>query len=77
MEWSDVHQFLDVMVDEQRKSLLKLGRKIVPHLTPEDILQPNDFPELEEDPVFRYEEGILAGLQSVQIALRSLERANR
>lgn len=76
MEWNDVHRFIDQMVDEQKKSLLNLGRKKVSSLTPEDILQPNDYLELEEDPIFRYEEGILAGLQSVQIALRSFERSN-
>lgn len=76
MEWDDVHKFIDDMVDEQRESLLKMGRSIVPRLTPEDILQPNDFPDLEENPVFRYEEGILAGLQSLQIALKSLEKSD-
>lgn len=57
------------MVEEQKKQLLKLGRSRIPTLTPEDVLQPNDYPELENDPVFRYEEGILAGLQSAYIAL--------
>lgn len=77
MEWEDIHKFIDEMVSEQRESLLKMGRSIVPRLTPEDILQPNDFPDLEESPVFRYEEGILAGLQSLQIALKSLEKSDR
>lgn len=77
MEWENVHNFIDQMVEEQRESLLKMGRRIVPRLTPEDILQPNDFPQLEENPVFRYEEGILAGLQSLQIALKSLEKSDR
>ena len=57
------------MIDEQRALLLKIGRRIVPRLTSDDILQPNDYLELENDPHFRYEEGVLAGLQSVQIAL--------
>lgn len=74
MEWKTTHKLIDEMVDAQRNHLLKLGRKVVPTLTPEDVMQPNDYPELEENPVFRYEEGILAGLQSVQIALKSLER---
>ena len=77
MEWENVNSFVDQMVEEQKRSLLNLGRRIVPRLTPEDVLQPNDFPELEENPVFRYEEGILAGLQSVQIALKSLEKSGR
>ena len=75
MEWKEVHELAEQMAEEQRTHLLRLGRKIVPQLTPEDILQPNDYPELEENPVFRYEEGLLAGLQSLQIALKSLERS--
>lgn len=61
---------LDEMIENQKRSLLELARKIVPYVTPEDIMQPNDFPELESHPIFRYEEGILAGLQAAQAALR-------
>lgn len=77
MEWKEVHELAEQMAQEQRTHLLKLGRKIVPHLTPEDVLQPNDYSELEENPVFRYEEGLLAGIQSLQIALKSLEHSHR
>jgi hypothetical protein len=35
-------------------------------------LQPNDFPELEHHPHFRYEEGILDGMQVVRSALYAL-----
>jgi hypothetical protein len=68
-------QSIDLLIEEmvqwQRKKLLEEGRKIVPTLTPDDVLQPNDFPELENNPEFRYEEGILAGYQSMQVAVRS------
>ena len=60
---------LEEMIEQQRAKLLKLGREIIPHLTSDDILQPNDFPELENHPVFRYEEGILAGLLAAQLGL--------
>lgn len=73
MKWNDVHRLAVEMVEQQKKQLLKIGRKVVPALTPEDMLQPNDYDELEHHPVFRYEEGILAGLQSLQIALKVLE----
>ena len=53
----------------QEKKLLKIAREIVPHLTADDILQPNDFPELENHPYFRYEEGYLAGLKSAELFL--------
>jgi hypothetical protein len=62
---------LEEMITMQKKALLSLGRRHVPTLTSEDVLQPMDYPALEHDPNFRYEEGILAGLQSAQIALRS------
>ncbi len=74
MEWDATHSYIDEMVEKQKALLLELGRRIVPTLTSEDMLQPNDYLELEENPVFRYEEGILAGLLSAQIALKSLER---
>lgn len=71
-EWKIMESTLESMVEGQKKSLLKLGRRIIPTLTPEDMLQPNDYPELDHHPEFRYEEGILAGLQSAITALRAL-----
>ncbi len=65
---------LEEMIEQQKGKLLKLGREIIPHITSDDILQPNDFPELENHPIFRYEEGILAGLQAAQ-SLVHLENA--
>lgn len=65
---------LEELENYQRDVLLKLGRRIISHLTVEDLLQPNDFPELENHPHFRYEEGILAGIQTVQAAWKSLAK---
>ena len=48
-----------------------MGRRVVPTLTPEDVLQPNDYPELENHPEFRYQEGVLAGIQEAISALRN------
>ena len=62
---------LEEMIEQQKKELLKLGRRIVPTLTPEDMLQPNDYLELENHPAFRYEEGYLAGLRAAQMAFRA------
>lgn len=77
MDWDDIHMLADQMVESQKSNLLKIGRKIIPSLTPEDVLQPNDYPDLEENAVFRYEEGLLAGLQSLQMALKSLQKSDR
>jgi hypothetical protein len=37
-------------------------------MTLDDLLQPNDFPALEQNPLFRYEEGILEGLLTARMA---------
>jgi hypothetical protein len=59
------------LVEYHQKQLLKSGRQIISHLTSDDILQPNDFPQLENNPGFRYEEGVLCGIQIVQMALQA------
>ncbi len=55
----------------QKKQLMSIGRRIVPNLTEEDVLQPNDYPELENNPHFRYEEGVLAGIQMTLMAFQA------
>ena len=62
---------LQEMIEFQREKLLKLAREILPDLTPEDLRNPQDFPELMKDPLFNYEDGLLAGYLAVQIAMRS------
>jgi len=62
---------LQEMIEFQREKLLKLAREILPDLTPEDLRNPQDFPELIKDPLFNYEDGLLAGYLVVQIAMRS------
>jgi hypothetical protein len=62
---------IEELVCQQRDKLLALARSILPGMTVDDILQPNDFPELEENPHFRFEEGILNGLLAAQAALQT------
>lgn len=62
---------LDELAEGQQKKVLALGQKIRPNLTSEDALQPNDYPELEENPLFRYEEGVLEGILTVRAAIRA------
>ncbi len=62
---------LERMIEQQRAKVLKLAREAVPNLGPEDVLNPFDFPQLKAHPTFEYEDGILAGLISAQIALRA------
>lgn len=59
------------MIDHQRAKVLRLAREAVPHISAEDVLNPNDYPALKAHPTFDYEDGLLAGLISAQIALRA------
>jgi hypothetical protein len=60
---------LDELIENQRRHLLKIAHRTLPHLTDDDLLQPNDFPELELHPHFRYEEGLLHGFQAAKAAI--------
>ena len=65
---------LEEMIDQQKKRLLRLAREMIPYVTDDDLLQPNDFPELENHPFFRHEEGYLQGLLSAKSALLALKK---
>ena len=58
----------DELVQQQQKRLLRLADEIVPGVTADDIMQPNDFPALENHPLFRYEEGVLEGILTARMA---------
>lgn len=59
------------MIDQQREKVLRQARQAVPHISSEDVMNPNDYPELKAHPTFDYEDGILAGLISAQVAIRA------
>jgi hypothetical protein len=58
------------LIAQQEARLRACATRINPRLTPDDVLQPHDFPELARDPGFNYEDGVLAGLRSADAALR-------
>jgi hypothetical protein len=64
----DLKLLFDEMISAQRDKLMKCASQMVPHLTHDDLLQPNDFPQLENHPYFRYEEGVLEGLLTARMA---------
>lgn len=68
---------LDELIENQKRHLLKTARQIVPYVTDDDLLQPNDFPELELHPHFRYEEGLLHGFQAAKAAILAESAASR
>lgn len=72
VDWKDVESLIQEIADLQKTTLLKQAKKLVPQVTPDDLLQPNDYPELENNPLFRYEEGVLAGIYTIEMALRSV-----
>ena len=74
VDWEQIDRLIDEMAQGQQNKVLTCGRRIIPTLTSEDALQPNDYPELENHPYFRYEEGHLAGIHSVQMALWALRK---
>lgn len=59
------------MIDQQRQKVLRLAREAVPHISPEDVLNPHDYPELKAHPTFEFEDGLLSGLVAAQIAMRA------
>lgn len=75
LSWDDVDAVLIELVEFHKAELLKSGRRIVPHLTSDDVMQPNDFSELEYNPYFRYDEGVLAGVQAARTALSALKKS--
>lgn len=73
MSLRKVEELLDQLISQQSQKVMKCANDILPHLTEDDILQPNDFPELENHPFFRYEEGVLSGLQTARMAFLALK----
>ena len=70
---SDQVKALEELAEFHQKKLLEMGRRIVPTLTPEDVLQPNDYPILDAHPEFRYQEGVLAGVLEALSSIRRCE----
>jgi hypothetical protein len=64
-------RLLEGMIEAQRDRLLQLARRLIPDLTPEDLLQPHNHPALVASPEFNFEDGILAGYLAVRAALRA------
>jgi len=77
MEKTLIERFEDLveeMIQQQKIKVQKVGNMINPRVTREDILNPQDFPELKFDPQFNYEDGLLSGILAVQTAMRREKR---
>jgi hypothetical protein len=71
----EVLRLLLDMEQLQAAKVIDLARRLRPGLTPEDIRNPHDFPELD-DPDWHFADGQLAGIQSVIAALRGLREGS-
>jgi hypothetical protein len=69
-----LERLLDEMVTQQRTRVLDHARRLNPRLTDDDVQQPHDFPELAGSAEWNYEDGVLAGYQAVQAAMRATMR---
>ncbi|MFM1848946.1 MAG: hypothetical protein RL417_2420 [Pseudomonadota bacterium] len=67
-----IERELEQLFKQQRDRAGKLARRLVPDLTPEDILNPDDYPKLIADPEFMFEHGAASGIMSAKIALRAV-----
>ena len=65
-----IEQLVEEMVNQQKVKVQNVANVINPRVTREDILNPQDFPELKFDPQFNYEDGLLSGIIAVQTAIR-------
>jgi hypothetical protein len=72
--YKEIEQLITELLDFHKSRLLKCAKRIIPQVTEDDLLQPNDYPELENHPHFRYEEGLLAGIMTVQMAIWALKK---
>ncbi len=71
--WNDAERLVCEIEESQGRRVLDLARRLRAGLTQEDIRNPHDFPELG-DPDWQYEDGMLAGVQSVLAAVRARRR---
>jgi hypothetical protein len=62
-------ELLEEMIVQQRRKVLELGRRWVPHATDEDLRNAEDFAILKDKPIFHFEDGILSGPVAAKTAL--------
>lgn len=68
--WQQVEALIVELERMQRSRVAELGLRLHPGLTAEDLRSPHDFPELS-DIDWQYQDGILAGIQTVLAAVRA------
>jgi len=69
--FQEIEQCLEEMIRLQREKVFMIATKLNSSITRDDLFNPQDFVELERSGLFNFEDGILAGLMSAQMALRA------
>jgi hypothetical protein len=68
---AEIDALFGELIAQQRAKVLRLAREAVPDITPDDVLNPHDFPALKAHPSFEFEDGILSGYIAAQTAVRA------
>lgn len=66
-----LEELLSKMLEAQKNKAQKVAQSIVPGLTSEDLLNPDNFPAIMTSADYIYEDGIAAGILSAKIAVRA------
>ncbi len=56
----------------QKERMVEVAKRKKEYIQYDDLLQPQDFPEIESDGDFRFEEGVLYGFERILIIARKL-----
>ncbi len=67
----EVERTLAALHEQQAAKAQKVAQRIRPDLTSEDLLNPDNFPEVVGNAEFMYEDGLAAGILAAKIALRA------
>ena len=73
----EIDDLLNRAIEAQRKRVFEIARAIDSRIAPEDLWNPQDLPVVARDARWNYEDGILAGWLSAQMAIRAHLRQKR
>jgi len=73
----EIDDLLNRAIEAQRKHVFEIAREIDPCIAPEDLWNPQDLPVVVRDARWNYEDGVLAGWLSAQMAIRAHLRHKR
>jgi ADP-ribose pyrophosphatase YjhB (NUDIX family) len=70
----ELDRMLAKRIEGQRRKVLEVAHRLVPHLTMDDLHNPDDYPALRRSEAFNYEDGTLAGLLTARTLLHKRSR---